>query len=273
MDRMAETEPTSRTFQFFVPMLRAHRGYLPWVAANAVGVEIQDLIHPDASTPVMADRFNGLADFWGAALSPHSLPVSFHGPNVAELLYDDGRREAACEILDRSMDAAASLGARFFIVHPELGTALGGGGETFGRVLRGWQAALHVAKRHNLTLLLENTNEDAPAALRRLTASLESPSLGICFDVGHAHLRSRLRSEAWVEAFGSDLHYIHLYNTCREDGNHQALGEGEVDIEAILDYLAETSPGIRICLEMDLPAILESVPWLVARGLFSPKNP
>ncbi len=254
-------------------MLRAHRGYLPWIAANAVGVEIQDLIHPDASTPVMADRFDGLADFWGAALSPHSLPVSFHGPSIAEMLYHEGSRQAACQILDRSMDTAASLGARYFIVHPEMGATLAAGGESFGRVLRGWQAALHVAKRHNLTLLLENTNEDSPAPLRRLTASLESPSLGICFDVGHAHLRSRSSSEGWVEAFGSDLHYIHLYNTTQAEGRHQALGEGEVDVEGILDHLAESAPGVRVCLEMDLPAILESVPWLVARGLFSPKTP
>src|SRR6266508_441975 len=103
------TPRPSPSFRFYVPMLRAYAGHVRWAAAGQIGVEIQDLIHPDAVTPAMPDPIRGLEEFWGQALLGFSLPFSFHGPATTEPLYDVERRDSALTHLRRVMDAAAGL--------------------------------------------------------------------------------------------------------------------------------------------------------------------
>jgi sugar phosphate isomerase/epimerase len=241
-------------------MLRAYSGYVPWAAGGQIGIEIQDLIHPDAATPAMPDPIGGLEDFWAQALLGSSLPISFHGPATSEPLYDAERRESALAHLRRAMDAAAGLSARYFIVHPELRFPPAEKGGVAG-ALSVWETVLHEAKARNLILLLENTNEEGPDRLRSLTAAIESPALGLCLDVGHAHRHSRIPLEDWVSAFGNDLLYVHLYNI-GETGLHRALDDGDIPIERFLDLLAKSRPGVNVCLEMDLGRIIESMKWL-----------
>jgi len=241
-------------------MLRAYSGYVPWAANSQIGIEIQDLIHPDAVTPAMPDPVGGLEDFWSQALLRFSLPISFHGPATSEPLYDPERRESALAHLTRAMDAAAGLGARYFLVHPELRLPAAERGA--GGALAVWEAVLHEAKARNLVLLLENTGEESPDRLRSLSAAIESPALGLCLDVGHAHLHSRIALEDWLSAFGNDLLYVHLYNVAGGSALHRALGDGEIRIGRFLEQLAKSRPDVRVCLEMDLGRIVESLKWL-----------
>jgi sugar phosphate isomerase/epimerase len=246
-------------------MLRAYAEYLPGLARSRVGVEIQDLIHPGPSTPALPDPLAELADFWGKALEPHPLPVSFHGPSITRRFGSGDLREEPPSALGRAMDLASGLGARHFIVHPELGRAAARSSSPAGS-LPFWRRVLEEARARNLVLVLENTGEDDPHLLRRLTASIESPFIGLCLDLGHAFQSSSLPVERWLEAFGNDLLYVHLYNQRRDETLHRALGEGEIDILRFLDRLASSRPGLPVCLEMELPEIEESVAWLEARG-------
>lgn len=257
----------SAPFQFFVPMLRAHSGYLDWIVSNGVGVEIQDLIYPHlpASPPPLAD----IECFWRKTLSGDSLPVCLHGPQVADSFEDGAPSSECCRQIERAMNVACGIGARFFIVHPQLGPCPPA--PRIERAARAWAPAIEAARTRAITLLLENTDEDGPEGLARLCTLVRSPSLGLCLDIGHAHRHSRIAGVDWLAAYGDDLRYVHLYNASGREAQHRALGDGEIDIEGFLARLKATRPGVPICLEMDVPQILASVPWLTARGLFKLK--
>jgi sugar phosphate isomerase/epimerase len=248
-------------------MLRAHSGYLEWIVSNGVGVEIQDLLYPSLPTTPLP-----LADiecFWRKTLSGDSLPVCLHGPLVTASLVDGAPSSECCLQIERAMNVACGIGARFFIVHPQLGPSPPP--LQVERAARAWAPAIEAARTRALTLLLENTNEDGPDGLARFCALARSPSLGLCLDIGHVHLHSRIGCMDWLSAYGDDLHYVHLYNASGRGAQHRALGDGEIDIEGFLARLKATRPGVPICLEMDVPQILASVPWLTARGLFKLK--
>jgi len=269
---MPDPNQPAAPFQFFVPMLRSHSGYLHWISANGVGVEIQDLFRP--STGFFSQgRPEDCRDFWRKTLEGSSIPVSLHGPAVMDLLYKDESREEGLQELTRAMDVAAAIGARHFITHAGLG-ALPEGVKASGLLVEVWKAVLLEAKARDLVLLLENTDEKDPVALRELRASIGSPGFGLCLDVGHALRHSPLTATEWLEALGSDVLYVHLYNTTSSgEEHHGALGNGEIDIEGFLRRLGGSKTLVPVCLEMDVSQILASVPWLTQKGLLKAKKP
>jgi sugar phosphate isomerase/epimerase len=259
-------DPTAAPFRFFVPILREHAGYLPWIVSNRVGVEIQDLIR----TPGAADdpgEVEECISFWQEALAGRPLSVSFHGPCTADLVAA-GRLKEAMQRSTRAMEIAAAIGARDFIVHPRLGA---GGEGKVAEVLTAWTALAAEAGRLDLNLLFENTDEDDPRLLGRLVDSLGPVPVALCFDLGHARRCSTRGIDAWLEAFGSRLQYVHLYDSTGDEA-HRALGDGDLGLDAFLARLTETGRRTILCLEMDVPQILASVPWLTARGLFRLKS-
>ncbi len=264
---MPAGDPPSSPFAFSVPMLRAHAGYLSWIVLNGVGLEIQDLMDPNAAPESLAD----IGTFWGRALSGQEIPVSFHGPPVSELFFQErGDRECLTRLV-RAMEIAAKVGAKYFIVSARSGTHQKEPAESL--VFKVWEEVLREAKARNLFLLLENTGQDRPEVQKEVISTLGSDGFGLCLNVGHALRNSHFRCTEWVEAWGPDLHFVHLYNTTREGAEfHRALGDGEIDMEGFLGLLRQTHPGITVCLEMDVPQILASVPWLTARGLFKLKS-
>jgi sugar phosphate isomerase/epimerase len=257
--------PFTTPFRFFVPMLREHSGYLSWIQTNGVGVEIQDLLHPTWDT---ADEppLDVLGGFWRKTLLGQEIPVCFHGPEVSGLI-GMGRQEEALRGLFRAIDCAASIGARSFVAHPRMGKGHGVSPEAHDF----WKTAADHADGLGLDLLLENTVEDDPRSLLSLLEMVPSPALGLCLDLGHVHHNSPLGIMDWLEAWDSEMRYVHFYNS---SGGciHRALGDGLLDLEGFIDRLGLTRPGIPICLEMDVPQILASVPWLTSRGLFRLKQ-
>jgi sugar phosphate isomerase/epimerase len=244
-------------------MLRAHSGYLDWIVVNQVGMEIQDLLHPGHRPEV---DLEDLGRFWKRSLARQEIPLYIHAPEMDG--GGPGAPPATCP-MGAAMDLARSIGARSFIVHPRLGAH---GGPAREAAASTWKVAAEEAGARGLTLLLENTDEPDPAILASLRDAIGSPSVGLCLDVGHALNHSRLDPAAWVEVLGGGLRYLHLYNAIRGNGAHRALGDGEVDIEAVLGRIRGRSD-VSVCLEMDVPQILASATWLSNRGLFKIRSP
>jgi sugar phosphate isomerase/epimerase len=261
--------PFTTPFRFFVPMLREHAGYLTWIQTNGVGVEIQDLLHPTWD-PSAEPPLDEIGRFWRKTLSGLEIPVCFHGPEVAEFSgtpSGTGPREEVLRGLLRAMDCAVSIGARSFVAHPRLGKR----GEDSPSSRDFWKTAADHADGLGLDLLLENTDEDDPRSLLLLLEANPSPALGLCLDLGHVHQSSSKGIMDWLEAWDSELKYVHFYNS---SGGpiHRALGDGLLDLESFIDRLGLTRPGLPVCLEMDVPQILGSIAWLTSRGLFKLKQ-
>ncbi len=84
----------------------------------------------------------------------------------------------------------------------------------------------------------------------RLRAEVDHPSFGLTLDVGHAHLLESRSPGECVEAFADVLRHVHLEDMRRPDHVHLAIGEGDVDFEAVCSSLARSGFGGVAALEL-----------------------
>lgn len=79
-----------------------------------------------------------------------------------------------------------------------------------------------------IRVCVENYNGFTDFQQEALTVLLESPVFGLTMDVGHNHCQD-YRDEPVILGYGERLRHMHLHDvTGKKD--HQALGDGEVDI-------------------------------------------
>ena len=254
------------SFPFYVPMMRAHAGYLSWIVVNEVGVEIQDLLHTESARSAPLPCARDLGEFWRRSLARIEVPRSVHGPELVSSQCQDHRLGA----LRAGMELAASIGARHLLAHPRLGSL---SGPTRDAAIDFWRLVAEESHGRGIVLTLENTDEGEPETMDAFCGALGTEATGLCLDVGHAHMSSSACLERWLDVFGPRLRYVHLYNATRGSSSHRALGAGEIDVEAFLGRLACRRMPVPVCLEMDVPQILGSTPWLSARGFFRLRSP
>jgi sugar phosphate isomerase/epimerase len=199
------------------------------------------------------------------------LPFTVHGPFAH---FDFGsrwasRHRAAIELHRRHMWVAAELGARLYVVHPDL-----------QRRARGWSHRI----ADSLELAFEELNllQDEislPIAVENLPfakhshfvapGDLDLKGLGLVLDVGHAAITGTLSQ--WLDGPLTDLKHVHLHdNQGHVGGDHHApLGSGVIDLEPIL--AAARAAGASVVLEhKDEAAVIASLDHLRARGLLVP---
>jgi sugar phosphate isomerase/epimerase len=118
------------------------------------------------------------------------------------------------------------------------------------------------ARPLGVSLLLENIPNDlsTPEKLKELIRLLRYDDLGVCFDVGHAHLMSSVH-----QAFGvleDRIRSTHLHDNRRDKDSHLWPGEGTIDWEQTMQALraAPHAPAMLLEIEgdeaVDLPGKL-----------------
>ncbi|UCC68432.1 MAG: TIM barrel protein, partial [Armatimonadota bacterium] len=111
-----------------------------------------------------------------------------------------------------------------------------------------------VCERYGVSLALENHQDLTTDELLTLLKLVDSEWVGICFDTGNplALLEDPLDS---ATAFGPLIRSVHLKDyqvAARPDGFSLvgcALGEGVVELRAILDFLATRAPEVNLNIE------------------------
>jgi len=77
--------------------------------------------------------------------------------------------------------------------------------------------------------------------------SLDSPSLGFCFDTGHANMTRN--SDTLIRSLGPWLHYVHLADNQGIDDDHAMFRQGTVDWNGVFEELERTSFDGIFCVE------------------------
>jgi sugar phosphate isomerase/epimerase len=141
---------------------------------------------------------------------------------------DKGRRIAAMDEIKRALEVAEVAPFRYLIQH------LGGTDEAFDdyqfeNALSSIEHLHAFAKPLGVRVLVENIPNEisTPARLVHLLDTLHLPDLGICFDLGHAHLMSSA-----AEAFATLAPHIcsvHVHDNHREKDEHLFPGDGTID--------------------------------------------
>lgn len=180
-----------------------------------------------------------------AAIQLHSV----HAPIVDALVNDKwGRaystatrdhsaREATLHEMDAALDIARHIPFKFFVLHVGLPLAQQPGPDDNNR-----QAALktieHVYERAQplgVTLALEvmdNPLSTTPALVDMLEHDLDGFDIGLCMDVGHAHMLGDTADA--IETASEYLVTTHIHDNRRQKDDHLVPFEGSVNWDATI---------------------------------------
>jgi len=180
------------------------------------------------------------ADYeWGRAGAP---PVNIASTDRA------GRIEAMDEI-KRALEIAEQIPFRFLVQH------LGTPNEDFSE--KKFEAAMtsieHLrafAKPLGVRILLENIPNElsTPEKLVEMIRGAHFDDVGVCFDVGHAHIMTSVR-----EAFEILRGYIcstHLHDNKKDKDSHLWPGDGTVDWKETMNLLRTRADQYPLLLEL-----------------------
>jgi len=191
-----------------------------------------------------------------AEIDIHVCHAPFGGASDLSLPDEDARQQAVA-IVEQALARAASMGAQCVVVHPS-----GGGIEDAVRearrtqLLRSLESLVVTSERIGIRLALENMLPhhigDTSAEMVRIADRVDSPQLGFCFDIGHAHLTPE-GAMATFEALRERIITFHLQDN---DGNHDRHLQppyGTIDWAAFA----------RACRpeEFPFPWSVEAPPW------------
>ncbi len=177
---------------------------------------------------------------WGRSGSP---PV-----NIAST--DKKQRIEAMDEIKRTLEVAEHIPYRFLVQH------IGTGGEEFSE--RKLDAAMtsveHLrafARPLGVKLLLENIPNEmsTPERLLEFLSITHFDDVGICFDLGHAHIMSSVR-EAF-ETLKNHIRSTHVHDNARDRDAHLWPGEGSIDWEEALRLLRSAPHVPPLLLEIE----------------------
>src|SRR5246127_3086104 len=162
-----------------------------------------------------------------------------------------GRIEAMDEI-KRGLEIAEQIPFRFLIQH------LGTPNESFDD--RKFEAALtsieHLrafAKPLGVRILLENIPNDlaTPDKLVEFIQISHFEDVGVCFDVGHAHIMSSIRDA--FEIMKSHIRSTHIHDNAKDRNSHLWPGKGSINWKETMDFLraAPHTPPLLLEIEGD----------------------
>ena len=224
-----------------------------------LGLELADFCYPpaledDAVRAAVGQKMQGITRFW------------FHAPfgEFCACAIDPMVRDIARLRYRQALDRALTLGVRCIVIHggylphvyfPEWYVA---------QSVKFWREFLCEAPT-NVTLALENVMEPSPDTLVAIAEGVNDPRLGLCLDAGHANTCvSSVPPVQWLAPMQPWLRHVHLHSNVGDTDLHQALGEGSIPMEAVLDAVLRAAPEATFTIENQdcRPSLI----WLAERG-------
>ena len=181
------------------------------------------------------------ADYeWGRAGAP---PI-----NIAAL--DRAARIEAMDEIKRAIELAEQIPFRFLIQH------IGLPNEYFDE--KKFEAAMtsveHLrafAKPLGVRVLVENIPNDlsTPERLMEFIRTAHFEDVGVCFDVGHAHMMGEIPQA--FETLKSHIHSTHIHDNAKDRDSHLWPGAGTINWKETLELLALAPHRPPLLLEID----------------------
>src|SRR6267378_1465026 len=170
--------------------------------------------------------------------------------NVAST--DRAQRITAMDEIKRALEIAEQIPFRFLVQH------LGASGESFND--RKFEAAMtsveHLrafAKPLGVRILLENIPNElsTPDKLVEFIHAAHFEDVGVCFDIGHAHIMSNV-AEAF-EILKPHVCSTHIHDNAKDKDTHLWPGQGSINWKEAMDLLrtAPQAPPLLLEIESD----------------------
>jgi len=183
------------------------------------------------------------ADYeWGRTGSP---PVNI-------ISTDRATRIEAMDEIKRALELAEQIPFRFLVQH------MGLSGEAFDE--HKFEAAMtsieHLrafAKPLGVRLLLENIPNEicTPEKIVEFIQTTHFDDVGVCFDVGHAHIMTDVAQA--FETLKNHIHSTHIHDNKKDRDSHLWPGDGSIDWKQTLELLrtAPQKPPLLLEIEED----------------------
>jgi sugar phosphate isomerase/epimerase len=186
---------------------------------------------------------------------PYSEPGSGRrGGFAISIAYTERRlRIDSMDEIKRTLEAAERLPFKFLVLH------LGLEQDEYGldRLDAAFTSLEHLcifAKERGVSLLLENAPGEinTPARLLQFLDYTHLSNVGICFDIGHAHLAGNVR-EAF-DVLRQRIASVHLHDNHGEKDDHLLPFEGGIDWPGLMQDLAaaRSKNGESLCAFLEL---------------------
>lgn len=183
------------------------------------------------------------ADYeWGRTGSP---PVNI-------ISTDRATRIEAMDEIKRALELAEQIPFRFLVQH------MGLSGESFDD--HKFEAAMtsieHLrafAKPLGVRLLLENIPNEicTPEKIVEFIQTTHFDDVGVCFDVGHAHIMTDVAQA--FETLKNHIHSTHIHDNKKDRDSHLWPGDGSIDWKQTMEFLrtAPQKPPLLLEIEED----------------------
>ncbi len=239
----------------------------PLAAENGLGIEIAEFCISEN----MDDKFDEVL--------PHvekSIAVvkdrTLHAPynELFPMAIDRKVAAVAWDRYDKTVDYCVRFGAPKMIVHANFYEEIYYSSWFTAKHVEFWKKFL-AEHPQDITICLENVTENDPELLLGILRGVDDTRFRLCLDVGHANL-SPIAPIEWLRLCAPYISHYHLHNNhgAPKEGRrswgdrHLALGDGSIDMKALLDLAEELTPDATAAIESYDPE--GSVQWLRDNG-------
>ena len=186
-----------------------------------------------ADSPFLGNGYPEWADSLREKSEKLGVPYTHsHAPGGADCV----------EFIDRSIDTAGILGARYMVVHPIYHDAdhndISDPGEFISVNIEAYKPWIESAAKKDVIILSENLQYGAsadPRNIAELSAKIGSGNFGWCFDTGHAHC-SGFSPNVLGECAVAPLS-LHIHDNDGNGDDHLIPGDGTIDWDKMISAL------------------------------------
>lgn len=182
-----------------------------------------------------------------------------HGP-LFDIFEQSERADHLRKMCALSLHSAARLRIPWVVMQP--GTVYGDMVLSFEKTREFYAPLAALAKELGTGIVFENTPEEGsfggkPEHLIALCDSFDGLPVGVCWDIGHAHIQGLDQRKA-ITALGERIRCLHIQDNDGRSDQHTAPSYGTVNWDEVLAVLKES--GYRGDLTLEAQRLVQPVP-------------
>ena len=205
------------------------------------------------------------------AVQASGLPCTVHGPFGHATLgsTSEQQRLAVLDEHRRHLEAAAEVGARLYVAHPDWSPqAESRDPRVVDALERSFRALVELQRDTGVEVVVENMPGGGGSHYTH-PGDVDLQGLGRVLDVGHASIAGCL--DEWLADTRVPLRHVHLqdnHGVGDVDDPHMALGAGVLDVRAVVT--AARAAGASMVLELNCDAdVVTSLAYLRQLGFIA----
>jgi len=185
----------------------------------------------------------------GLSLHPNSVHAPINGVDLSTP-HSEGRKQTINLLLD-TLEYCGAIGCPIMVLHPNHSDSLSIGPEAMRKnSVEVLGRFISKAEDQGVKIALENMIDKGDgrfgcrvADLRKIIEDVGSPSLGICFDMGHANLLPSCGDiqEKEIDQAGEYLWSLHIHDNDGKEDRHWPPGDGNIDWSQVVRTLRKVN--------------------------------